>query len=472
MAVYKKYIHDHLHGLIRLTRTENRILETAYFQRLRWIKQLGFSFYIYPGATHTRFAHVLGVMHTMDQILKSIGISAADEKLYDSDYQDDTVLFHRSMRLAAMLHDIGSFPFSHTTELGYINHWRRQLSHGLQPKHDAHHENLSQQILTKTDFPGGITRILKEDGLNPDHIAKIIKGESKDFLSNQLMHSDIDSDRMDYLLRDALNTGIHYGTYDKNILLQNMVVKEYKGKKILCFQEQALTAIEYFLISRYSWYSNIIADGTSYKFDLVAAKITEYFLENQWIYSFDELHDRVLMNPTQWFSFSDSYFMSKVHAFLDDEKKEHPMISELCQYLAFRKVPRQLKLDPLIPTLIESEKHRKQQVQKVMEYAKKVETKLLELDPNAWMILDIPKKDVMFTLSLQNIKEKFPKTDPLLVLPSIKIVNSKGEIKLLADYSNSIVKILSAYRNFIPRIYMNDQSYQLLEDIDFLIKEY
>ena len=75
-----KVIFDNIHGYIKLNRVESRILETPYYQRLRWIKQLGFSFYIFPGATHTRHAHALGVLHVMDRILNSIGHATPDEK--------------------------------------------------------------------------------------------------------------------------------------------------------------------------------------------------------------------------------------------------------------------------------------------------------------------------------------------------------------------------------------------------------
>src|SRR5882672_5734078 len=118
----KKVIFDNIHGYITLNQVETRILETLYYQRLRWIRQLGFSFYIFPGATHTRHAHALGVLHVMHRILTSIGVAATDDKFFDPANREEKTQFHRMMRLAAMLHDIGTFPFSHTIELAYINH--------------------------------------------------------------------------------------------------------------------------------------------------------------------------------------------------------------------------------------------------------------------------------------------------------------------------------------------------------------
>src|ERR1700757_1034807 len=122
----KKVIFDNIHGYINLNRVEARILETSYYQRLRWIRQLGFSFYVFPGATHTRHAHALGVLHVMNRVLYALGLAAPEEKFFDPDAHDEKTTFHRMMRLAAMLHDIGTLPFSHTIELAYMHHYKEQ----------------------------------------------------------------------------------------------------------------------------------------------------------------------------------------------------------------------------------------------------------------------------------------------------------------------------------------------------------
>src|SRR5690606_29183589 len=112
-----------------------------------------------------------------------------------------------------MLHDVGTFPFSHTIELAYINHWKEQQR--IKPtKTVANHETLGTHIILNTDFEGGITKILKEEGIDPHELATVISGRSKSIIANQLMHSDVDADRMDYLLRDAHFTGVKLGLYD------------------------------------------------------------------------------------------------------------------------------------------------------------------------------------------------------------------------------------------------------------------
>ncbi|MCB0407914.1 MAG: HD domain-containing protein, partial [Bdellovibrionales bacterium] len=450
---FKKVIFDNIHGYITLNKVESRILETPYYQRLRWIRQLGFSFYIFPGATHTRHAHALGVLHVMHKIIKSIGKATTDTKLFDPNARDEKTTFHRMMRLAAMLHDIGTFPFSHSIELAYINHWRHASQLG-RPKYRANHEVLGSEIIQNTDFKDGLTRILKEEGIDPDELSKIIAGKSNNLLANQLMHSDVDADRMDYLIRDAHHTGIKLGLYDQDLLIRSLKVHKEDNKEVLCVTEDAMNLVDAFLVSRYFWYSQIINDGTGYKFDLIAAKICEYFLENGLSYSFDALMDKVIKNPNEYFTFNDSYFMAKLHEYLAG-RITHPMIHELSEMLARRIPPAQIKITPLSSTIVESEDHRQHLVEQATKAVDWLKDELKNLDPHAWLIFDIPTKDVMFTKNLEVLKRELKGPNkPLLVRDSVKVLTRQNDLKLLVEVSSSLMTILSQYRNFIPRVYI------------------
>lgn len=457
----RKILYDNIHGAITLTRAESRILESAYYQRLKWIRQLGFSFYIFSGATHTRFAHSLGVLYLMDKILHSLDKSVPETSLYNPSINDEKTLFHRTMRLSALLHDVGTFPFSHTIELAYINHWKKQKHHGLQAK-NADHENLGQNIILNTDFEGGITRILKQEGIDPFFLAEIVAGKSKILLANQLLHSDIDADRMDYLLRDAHHTGIQLGLFDKDFLINKLVLTQVEDQEVMCVKEEAVNTVEYFLLCRYSWYSQIINDGTGYKFDLIAAKIYEYFLENGLAFSFETLLNKVIHDPNEYFTFNDSYFMAKLHEYLAG-RITHPMIRELSEMLTGRLAPKQIKIAPVEPTLVESIEHRQELVKSVTKAANWLKEELKNLDPYAWMIFDIPANDVMFTKNMDTLKKGSKKFDLRLSRDPVKVLDRHGECKLLVEVPNSLMKILSQYRNFIPRIYVSDSTYDLLE---------
>lgn len=458
----KRQVYDNIHGQISLTRVESRILDTPYYQRLRWIRQLGFSFYIYPGATHTRHAHALGVSHVMHRILHAIGLAVPDEKLFDPKVNDTKTIFHRTMRLAAMLHDIGTFPFSHTIELAYINHWREQQREKSRAKYVANHEVLGTHIILNTDFDGGITKILKEEGIDPTELSQIIAGESSNNVANQLMHSDVDADRMDYLLRDAYFTGIKLGLYDIDMLIRSMTIGKVKDQDVVCVREDAQHVVDSFLVSRYFWYSQIISDGTSYKFDLIAARIHQYFLENGVSYSFDQLVDQVSKNPTEYFTFNDSYFMAKLHESLAG-KITNPMIRELSEMLAQRIAPSQIKAGPVKPTLIQSDDHRKEVSAKVVKAYEWLKNEVHELDKDAWLIFDLPTKDVTFTKNMDRIQKEAKGKDARLVRDPAKILTREGDVKLLISAPNSILSVMSQYRNFLPRILVSPKLYEKLE---------
>lgn len=454
----KKVIFDNIHGYITLNQVETRILETLYYQRLRWIRQLGFSFYIFPGATHTRHAHALGVSHVMDRILRSLGVAAPEERVFDPKARDERTTFHRMMRLAAMLHDIGTFPFSHSVELAYINHWRNQAQI-TKPKYVANHEVLGQHIILNTDFEGGITRILKEEGIDPVELSQIIAGQSQNLLANQLMHADVDADRMDYLIRDAQHTGVKIGLFDLDFLIRALRLHEEGGQQMLCIHEDGINVVDSFLVSRYFWYSQIIHEGTGYKFDLLAAKICEYFLENQLAFSFENLMEKVSQNPYEYFTFNDSYFMAKLHEYLAGRAR-HPMILELSDMLARRIPPAQIRVAPIKPTVIENEEHRRELVKQCHLAADWLKKELAEIDKDAWLIVDIPNKDVMFTRSWDG---KNAKKTAMQSRDSVKVLTRHNELRLLVDASGSLMKILSHYRNFIPRVYLSPRSFHKLE---------
>jgi hypothetical protein len=455
----KKVIFDNIHGYITLNRVETRILETLYYQRLRWIRQLGFSFYIFPGATHTRHAHALGVSHVMDRILRSLGVAATDEKLFDPKARDERTTFHRMMRLAAMLHDIGTFPFSHSVEMSYINLWRHQQAVG-KTKYVANHEVLGSHIILNTDFDGGITRILKEEGIDPLELSRVIAGNSENLLANQLMHADVDADRMDYLIRDANHTGVKIGLFDLDFLIRALRLHKQDGQQMLCIHEDGINVVDSFLVARYFWYSQIIHEGTGYKFDLLAAKIGEYFLENKLSHSFENLMERVSLNPYEYFTWNDSYFMAKLHDYLAGRVR-HPMIGELSEMLARRIPPAQIRISPLKPTVVQNEEHRRELVKQCTAAADWLKAELRAIDPDAWIIDDIPHRDVVFTKSHEALKKS--KTSAVTSRDSVKVLTRHNELKLLIDVSQSLMKVLSQYRNFIPRIYVAPDTYDKLE---------
>ncbi|MCB0356862.1 MAG: hypothetical protein KDD40_07635, partial [Bdellovibrionales bacterium] len=169
---------------------------------------------------------------------------------------------------------------------------------------------------------------------------------------------------------------------------------------------------------------------------------------------------KVSQNPNLYFTFNDSYFLAKLHEYLAG-RIMHPMIRELSEMLAQRKPPAQIKIHPVQPTLVENENHRQQLIKEVTLAADWLKEEIRQIDPEAWMIFDIPKRDVMFTKNKEMLSDI--KKPEINARDSVRILTRHNELKLLIDVSNSLTSILSQYRNFIPRIYVSPQLYEKLE---------
>jgi len=246
-----KRVYDEVHGYIELTDIEKRIIDTPTFQRLRFIRQLASAWYVYPGATHTRFSHSLGTLYIMGRLAS---------RLYSMGYiyhKDDVQL----LRLVALLHDVGHTPFSHAIEPFF----RERLGLG--------HEDLTRlMIMVSPD----ISEALESYGYDPKEIVAILEGKHRETLYNQLISSELDVDRMDYLLRDSLHTGVAYGSIDIHRLLATMVVD---GEGNLAVLEKGLGALENFYIARMHMYRNVYYHKTIVGFELVLRRIYEKLYE-------------------------------------------------------------------------------------------------------------------------------------------------------------------------------------------------
>ncbi len=465
-----KIVYDPLYGFIRLTETESRIIQSPFYQRLRWIRQLGFSNYIFPGAEHTRFAHALGVMNVADQIMRAIGKAVPDEKLFDPAATDPDSLFHKSIRISALLHDIGTFPFSHTCEGAYIKHGDSSFKQADRGKPlPNNHEHLGAYILKNTDYDGGITKILHEHGIDYQEISRYVKGTNSNILGNQILHSEVDCDRMDYLMRDAHYTGLKYGQIDREFILYHMTTFDTgDGKLGLAIKDNAMHAVEDFLIARFGWYSQVIRNSGGAKFDLLAEVVTKHFLEKKLMHQFQDLLGMVEKDPDRFFGFNDVYFMNLVHQHYVDGTVKNPKIREMMKMLLFRQSPMEFQLYPFEHKLVsrteEGLRQREATVRKIHELVQEFEECIKEHgDGTEWLLYDIPDSDIVFSRSMLDIVRKRSGDNLLQERDPVKIMDRRGNVALLIDRENSIIRILSNVVNFIPVLYMSPKAHSLLK---------
>lgn len=460
-----KIVFDPLYGFINLTNLEWEIIHTPFYQRLRWIKQLGFTFYTFPGAEHSRFGHSIGVMFNAHKILQRLGKSVPERDLFDDSIHSAEKSFHQNIRLAALLHDLGTFMFSHTTEMAYIRYG--DTTNDKNGKgHPDDHEHLGSYIIKNTDFPGGITFILKAYKIDPQNISNLVKGVDPSILANQILHSEIDCDRMDYLLRDAHYSGIRYGTYDRDYLLHHFRVANVNGHDILTINHNALHAVEDFLMARFAWYSQVIRSARGARFDAIAEELTFYMLEKGMIYSYSELMEMIANEPYQFYTFNDQYFMQQVHLhYTNGDFNKNPRIKDMAYSLLFEKAPKTIRCEEFKQRILSQDedhvydkivKKAEEKIHQIKDILKKKGT------DKDWILEDLPKKNIIFVKSRRKLVKSKTNENLLLERDPAKILMDNGDVKLLGDVENSIISDLQTKFNFVPNVYCSESAYELL----------
>lgn len=242
-----KFIRDAIHKNINIKEPVIKdLIATKEFQRLRWISQLGGAQIAFPSATHTRYTHSLGVYHVLSRVFKEVRSAKAINE------QEQLIV-----KIAGLLHDIGHGPFSHSFE--------KVLNLKEDPNYPFSHEFYTCAIIS--DPATEVNKILKAHKIDVEQVVAIIKkDETKCFKYQvQLVSSQLDCDRIDYLMRDAYFTGANYGAIDLDWVVKHMIIDETSG---ILFHEKALSAIENYLVTRFHMYQQVYLHKSSILFDL------------------------------------------------------------------------------------------------------------------------------------------------------------------------------------------------------------
>lgn len=228
-------IKDPLHGYISLSEEEKNVIDSPKMQRLRRIRQLGLSYLVYPGATHTRFQHSLGVMHLASKFADSLNLSEEKKK---------------EVRIAALLHDSGHGPFSHASEL-------------VAEKRGLSHEKLSCQV---------VDELSDKYSANPSRVKKMIRGKLE---IGQVVAGDIDADRIDYLMRDAHTSGLQHGQIESDTIIQ---LAEIDSRRLV-FDFKAVQALESLFTARFHMMKSLYNHHASQIAEKMLERALESYLE-------------------------------------------------------------------------------------------------------------------------------------------------------------------------------------------------
>jgi len=225
-------IRDPLWNNIRVDDVALRLIDTATFQRLRYVRQLGLAYLVYPGATHTRFEHALGAYHLAR---RTLALLAERGELARVESSEGAIIM-----AAALLHDIGHYPFSHALEeIGALDH-----------------EEVAHELIFRGPVAEVLTAALGREA--PARIHALIRGQSASPLQG-LISGSLDLDKIEYLKRDALMCGVPYGEIDVDRLLHSLAIVEDPAKERLSIAilEKGLAALESLLFAKYQMYRNV-----------------------------------------------------------------------------------------------------------------------------------------------------------------------------------------------------------------------
>jgi HD superfamily phosphohydrolase len=230
--VHFEILRDPVWNNIRVDELTLNLVDTEVFQRLRYVRQLGWTYLVYPGATHTRFEHALGTHHLSRRTLALL--CEAEDAASISEEEQAIV------RSAALLHDVGHYPFSHALEeIGAL-----------------HHEAVARPLITEGSVASILAERLGKDA--PARVFELIRGQSESALQG-LISGSLDLDKIEYLKRDAFMCGVPYGEIDVDRLTNSLVLVDdpATGRRAIGVREKALSALESLLFAKYQMYRNV-----------------------------------------------------------------------------------------------------------------------------------------------------------------------------------------------------------------------
>lgn len=349
MLLEEKVFKDPVHNYVHVQdRTIWDLINTKEFQRLRRIRQLGTSYLTFHGAEHSRFSHSLGVYEITRRI-----ISQFERNKYEEWPQEERLV----ALCAALLHDVGHGPFSHSIEEAF----------------DMFHEDWTYRIIVEdTD----IHRVLKQvDPHFPEKVASVIRKTYERPIVVNLVSGSLDADRMDYLLRDAYFTGVNYGTFDIDRILR--VLRPHKDRIVV--KESGMHAVEHYLLARYEMYWQVYFHPVTRSSEMVLRHIfkraKELYLsgyEFQYFLSpLDSLFEGTI--TTEQYVQMDEAFVQT--AFMQWSREKDERLADLCQRFMERKLYKYIEVE---------------QINEELKERLRMEWSQVGLDPNYDLMFDSP----------------------------------------------------------------------------------
>jgi HD superfamily phosphohydrolase len=324
-----KKIYDNVHGYIDITEEERLLIDSPVFQRLRRISHLGLADFVYPGATQSRFSHSIGSLHVMTKI----ALALIDDEIIN--YEDLSEL-----RVAALLHDVGHYPFSHVLE-GTMKNIDGEA---------AKHEQLGVFLAKETSLKDSIGRIC-----NPEDIVAILEGKFREPpLFQYLTSSSLDVDKMDYLQRDSVHTGVAYGAFDINRLLSCLEPDGAEEPTKLVVTKKGQQAIEDFLLGRYHMFQSVYHHKSVVAFELMLDRVADTLIRKGSLENLTRIKEETRKDERWFGDYDDAYVWQVFKAHKTGESVSNHLVRRLLSRDSLKMADEKLQLtESLSPEMLQ-----------------------------------------------------------------------------------------------------------------------
>lgn len=398
MEEFWGFIKDPLYGYIQITEAEKRVIDTYPFQRLRRIKQLSGSEYVYPAANHTRFEHSLGTMYLAGITGESLPAELKEDEI-------------QLLKFAALLHDVGHGPFSHVFD-SYLTKYMNKT-----------HEDMTIAIIEGTE----LRDVISQEGFDPKAVSRLALGRLQDPekpYMDQVIVGAVDVDKMDFVSRDSYHTGAGYGYTDIFRLIYTMDVHD--GELIV--SATAIPTLETFLIARLESFKTIYFHKASRAVQIMLVKALELAKE--------EIPSLSFKTPEEYLKLDDYVLWRELH----NSEVAKPILEDL-ERRKLLKCAYEITLytkDRLVTSIFANEAVRERVEEEIAGAA--------SIDPS-YVIIDTP--------SLPSVPYSRETAEPMDIPISFKSANGKREIRRVTELSR-IIEVLRVYMNIL-RVYTKEE---------------
>lgn len=475
---------DPVHGFIDLTQVEKEIVGLPIFKRMQSLKQLSLTNWVFPGAEHTRYMHSLGVMYIAD--LMAINLKKLDGHPRFNDGE------RQLLRLAGLLHDIGHYPLSHVTEYVYSDNLLEEndtllaINKNVKKKIDSllddtkmpeymksrsskpmHHETMGKKVIENDTT---IKQIIKKycPFIDIEDICDIIVGniERNPKISTmvQLIHSELDADGIDYVMRDASFSGTSYGSFELGLLLRNLVVTNYNGFEIVGIKPKGISIVDQYLISKYFSYTQVIFNKHVAIFDTMVEIFSNHLikLSKSTYPSSIDLNKYIENHMTndEFLKFTDRSFWTQL-----DNLQNNDLKGIVPEYVVriFEKLSHYQEFNITKNGEIIITSDNKEDIQNILKKSNLYSSLLNENEDKLFLYhvrgftTEIPEKnyrELINQLELKDVNEEnFKSKNVLRLQEGIAIIENGKAPKLLVDDSRSIMSHLYNTKTYILRQY-------------------